>query len=94
MMLEAVAAFVAIGFLGTTGRDRRHQEAARQPGAARAIGPAVLQHQILPFLDDGGRRVPVEGVLQHDEIMIEQPLLLARDVDVEVGILGVEIARW
>ena len=61
--------------------------------AARPVGPAKLKHKIEPFLDDGRRRIPVEGMLQHDEIMIEEKRLLMADIDGEIGIGGIEVVK-
>src|SRR5262245_35564831 len=54
--LKAVAAMAAIGGLDAARRERVHEELAAELGASRPIGPAQLEDEVKPFLDDGGRR--------------------------------------
>ena len=60
-------------------------------GATVAVGPPVLEHQILPFLEDRRRRVPIERVLKDHDLVIRQKSLFARDVDVVCRIGLIEI---
>src|SRR5262245_50816712 len=61
--LETVAPMTAIGRLHSTRRQGIHEELAAELVATRPIGPPQLEDEIEPLLDDGGRRVPVEGML-------------------------------
>ena len=51
----------------------------------------MLQHQVLPFLQDRRRRVPVQRVLKDDDIVREQSCLFAVDVDLKVRVLGIQV---
>ena len=53
--------------------------------------PTVLEDQVLPLLDEGRRAVPEERVLADDDVVGEQQILLAPDVDVEVRVGLVEV---
>ena len=53
----------------------------------------MLKHEIEPFLDDGRGGIPVEGVLQDDEVVFKQQGLFAVDIDQEIGIGGVEVVN-
>ena len=64
---------------------------AMQGCALVAVGPAVLQHQILPFLEQRGCAVPVERMLHHDDLVTDEQLLLTGDVDIEVRVALVQI---
>ena len=90
---EAVVAVRRIGLLRTARGHGVHQHLALEGVAALAVGPAVFQHQVLPFLEDGRRAVPVKGVLEDDEVVFGEQLLLALDVDEEVGIGLVQIVE-
>ena len=58
-----------------------------------AEGKTVLQYLIHPLLEDGGAGVPVEGVLEEDDIVLQQQLLLMGHVDEGVGIALAEIVH-
>lgn len=91
--VEVVAAFPAIsGATGTRG-DCGKQQFAVQSVAARTVGEAVLQDQILPLLQQSRSVAPIERVLQNDDVMGEQGLLLVGNIDVEVGIFLTEVVK-
>ena len=51
----------------------------------------MLQHKVLPFLQYGRCRVPIQRVLKDDDIVFKEPLLFPIDVDLKIGILSVQI---
>ena len=53
----------------------------------------MLQHQVLPFLQDRRRAVPEDRVLKDDYVMVGEKLLLPLHIDIELGILLVEIVK-
>jgi hypothetical protein len=60
---------------------------------ALAIGKAVLEHEVLPLFQEGGCGVPVKRVLKNDHLMLEEERLLAWNVDIEIRIFFVEVAK-
>src|SRR5687768_5553379 len=89
---EPVVAALLVRGLRTTGRDRVERDLAAQLRAAGTVGPPVLEHEVLPLLEDRWDRVPVERVLEHDDVVLEQQLLLEPDVDSQRRIFLVEVA--
>ena len=57
----------------------------------RAIGPTVLEDQILPILQDRRRALPVDRVLEDHYVMtLKQPLFVLHvDVEVRIGLVKV-----
>ena len=53
----------------------------------------MLEHEVLPLLEQRRRAVPEERVLEDDHVVLDEQRLLARHVDVEVGIGLVEIVQ-
>lgn len=53
----------------------------------------MLEHEVLPLLEQRGRAVPVEGELHDDDVVRDEERLLARHVDVEGGIRFVEVVQ-
>ena len=49
------------------------------------------QHRIEPCLDYRGYVVPVQRELQNYGVVLAQQLLLARDIDVEIGVGLIEV---
>jgi hypothetical protein len=90
---EAIAATGLISALRSARRDGGHHELAMEAVAARAVGPADLEDEVEPLLHDGGAGVPVEGMLEDDQIMVRKQSLLMGHIDREMRILGVEIAN-
>ena len=66
---------------------------AGQGAAFAPVGPAVLQHEILPLFQQWRRAVPEERVLENDNVVGQQERLLARHVNVEGGVLLVEVVE-
>ena len=66
---EAVEAAGAIGALPATGGDRLQPRLAVEVMAGAAIGPSVLEHEILPLLQERRRAVPEEGVLEDHDLV-------------------------
>ena len=64
-----------------------------QSVATLAEGEAVLEDEILPFFQQGRSAVPVERMLEDDELVIAEGLLLGGDVDVEIEVLFVQILK-
>ena len=60
-------------------------------GAARAIGPIMLKYEVEPFIDDRRCGIPVEGMLQNNEVVVQQQFLFMVHVDQEIGIGGVDV---
>ena len=56
-------------------------------------GPDELQHEILPLLENGGRRVPEHRELEQDDVVVEQTLLLLVDIDVVPRVFSVQIYK-
>ena len=65
--------------------------AARELVPAAPVRESMLQHEVLPLLDDRGRRIPEERELKEDDIVPEQPLLLDVDVDIEARIVTIQV---
>ena len=79
---------------GVGSRSRhRQQKLATQPFAVAAIGEAMFENQVLPLLQQGRGALPIERVLKDDDVVGEQSLLFTGHIDVEVGVLLVEIAE-
>ena len=57
----------------------------------RTIGPVMLQDEVEPFLDDRRRGVPIEGMLENDDIVGLEEGLFVVNIDGKIGIGGVEI---
>ena len=86
-----VVTLVAIRSLEAARGKRIQENLAVQ---CRPVGPireTVFQYEILPFLQDGRRRIPVEGMLENDNLMIDQPRLFKVNIDLEIRVLGVQI---
>jgi hypothetical protein len=64
---------------------------ARRAVTLTAVGKAVLQHQVLPLLEQRRRRVPVQRKQKHEHVVLTQALLLAVDIDTVIRVLGVQI---
>ena len=88
---KVVVSLGPIGGLEPAGREGIEEDLVMQGGSLRAVGKAVLQHQVLPFLQDRGCRVPVKGVHKDHNLVLQQALLLAVDVDLEIRVLGIQI---
>ena len=83
----------AIRFGGAPGGDGGEPLLASQGMSLRAVGIAIFQHQVHPLLHDGGAGVPVEGVLEDDEIVLCQQCLLALHVYIHVRVLLIEVVQ-
>jgi hypothetical protein len=55
--------------------------------------PPVLQHEVLPLLEDRRRAVPVERELEDDDVVPDEELLFAPHVEVEARILLVQVVE-
>ena len=88
-----VVAFPLVGDLASPGRNGAQERLSAQRRALTPVGPAVLEHQVLPLLQDRRARVPVERVLEDDDVVLLEQTLLPRDVDVEVRVRLVEIVH-
>jgi hypothetical protein len=53
----------------------------------------MLEHEIFPLFDQRGRDVPIHRVMKNDEIVRGKKLLLALDVNVEIGISFVQVMK-
>ena len=90
---EAIVPLVLVRVLGAARADGVAPRLAVQRRAAVAVRPAVREHEVLPLLHERRRAVPVERVLPHDHIVRRSSCLLARHVDVEVGIALVQVVH-
>ena len=88
---EAVIALVLIRLLPASGRDDVQQLLAAEGASLPSVGPAMLEDEVLPLLQQRRRAVPEEGVLENDDVVGDEQRLLARHVDVEIGICLVEV---
>ena len=57
------------------------------------VGEAVFEHEVLPLLQDGGRTVPVERVLEDDEVVRGEEPLLVLHVELEIVVPLVEVVK-
>ena len=73
--------------------DGAEQRLAFERPPVRAVGEAVLEHEVHPLLQQRWTGVPVDRVLEDDHVVLQQPLLLAVDVDHELRVLGVEVGE-
>jgi len=57
------------------------------------VGEAVFEHEIEPLFQEGGATIPVERMLEDDDVVGPQELLLMGDVDVKIRVGLVEIVK-
>ncbi len=88
-----LVAGLRIGVFRSGSGDGQHHAFAGQPVTVSAIGETVLQYQILPFLDERWRGIPEQRKLEQNDIMVQQALLLYRDVDVVARIIRIQIYK-
>ena len=58
-----------------------------------AVGKSVLEHEIQPLFQQRWTAVPIERVLEHDDVVFQKQSLFLRHVYVEVGVMLIEIAE-
>jgi hypothetical protein len=90
---KPVHSFGAVGGRPAARGHGREDAFAPQGRAAGAVGPSVLQDQVQPLLQQGGYRIPEEGVLPDHDVVGFEPCLLGLHVHVEPGIGLVEIVE-
>lgn len=88
----AIASGGTIDFGGASGGDSLEERFALKSGAAFAIGPAMLEDKVEPFFDQGWGAVPEEGVLEDDDVVVEEEFLFSVDIDHVVGVEFVKMA--
>ena len=86
---EVVPARGPVGLFRSACGDRWKQVFAFKRCTAGTIGIAVLQNQILPFLEQSRGGIPIKRKLQNDGIMLSQALLFARDVNLKAWVFGI-----
>ena len=88
---EPVASADLVGRLGPAGGRRVDEHLAFERTAGRSVGEAVLEHQVEVLLHERGGAVPVERMLQDDDVVRDEPALLGGDVDLEVRVGLVQV---
>jgi len=58
-----------------------------------AVRESILQHPVHPLFKQRRTAVPVEGMLKHQDIVVEQEALFLRHVDEEVWVDFVEVSQ-
>ena len=81
---EVIDASRRVAGLAAPDRDRAHRLLAQKRVASGSIGPSVLEDEIYPLLEERGRAVPVERMLQDEDLVGDEKLLLTLDIYVEV----------
>lgn len=87
----AVEAAGGVALPGAAGGDGVENKLVFEVVPLFAVGPAMFQHQVHPLLDHGRRAIEVEGVVPDDDLMCQQQFPFTGNVDIEIGILLVEI---
>ena len=85
--VSPVTGLIATGGQGFEG------DLAGQGIAGGALGPGVLENQVVPLLDDGRCRVPVERVLEDNDVVAFAKLLFVGDINEEIWVAGVKIMK-
>src|SRR5450830_27949 len=74
-----------------TGRCHQPEVLVTQGITTGTEGPAALQNAVQPFLLQGRHAVPVDRMLQYDQIGLSQKRLLISDIDMKIRIVIVQI---
>src|SRR6218665_1843093 len=90
---KMVMPFGGISMLSAAARDLTDHFLSAKRKSFRTIRPVVLQYQIEPLFDDGRTTVPVEWVLQHENVMPEKQFLLSFYIYVKIRVLFVQIIK-
>lgn len=90
---EVVVAGASVSLCGATRGERGDERFAVEDVVPVAVGEAVFEHEIEPLFQEGGATIPVERMLEDDDVVGPQELLLMGDVDVKIGVGLVEIVK-
>ena len=88
---EAVKSIELIRGFRAAGGQNVEGHLAFEGGAPGTIGPAEAEHQVDPLLDQRRGGIPVERMMEDDDVVGQKQALLFDHVDVEVWIDFVEI---
>jgi hypothetical protein len=86
-----VVAAAAVGVLDAAGGDRAEQLLAVQLLAVVPVGETVLEHQVLPFLENRRGRIPEQRKHEDDDVVLAQPALFTVDIDAVIRVLGIQV---
>lgn len=87
-MVEALG---PVGALFATCSERIEENLAMQCCSASAVGETMLQDEILSFFQNRRCRIPVQGMLKNNDIMLKQSLLLSLYIYLKVRVLCIEV---
>ena len=90
---EAVVTLFCISILRSARAEHAQESLAVQRRPAFPVGEAVFEHEVLPFLEHGGRTVPVERVLENDEVVRGEELLFVLHVELKIVVPLVQVVE-